>query len=265
MAKEELVKAAGTAVGAAISFEDDAGKGFENADSAAYAIPFISILQSGSPQCKKSDGKYIKGAEEGHLFNTVSEEVLDGQEGIVVVPCHYDRAFLEFGDRDAGDTGFYGAHGPTSDRVLNTPVASDGKRAGKQVTQEGHILTDTRQHYVLVVKPDGTFTPAVIGMSSTQVKASRTWMSKMDGIKMKRADGSMFTPPMFSHSYKLSTIAQSNDQGAWMGWKIELLGPVEDASIYQAAKAFRDAVRAGEVKVKHEGQDTDDSEEPIPF
>lgn len=256
MAKDVAV-AQSTAVGAVMDFSADAGMGFENADSNAYAIPFISILQSGSPQCKKSEGKYIKGAEEGMLYNTVSELVSSGDEGILVVPCHYDRVFLEFGDRDAGDTGFYGAHSPSSERVLSTQVATSGKHEGKLVTAEGHILTDTRQHYVLVVDVDGAYSPAVIGMSSTQIKASRNWMSKMDGIKMKRADGSMFTPPMFSHVYKLTTVPQSNDQGAWMGWKIELVSALSDANVYQAAKAFRDAVKAGEAKPKMESDASD--------
>jgi hypothetical protein len=247
-----------------ISFEDDAGKGFEQADKDAFAIPFISILQSGSPQCKKSEGAYIKGAEEGMLFNTVTQEVLSGEIGITVIPCHYERVFLEFGDKDLGDNGFYGAHLPTSERVLSTPVATEGNRAGKLVTNDQHLLSDTRQHYVLLVKPDGTFSPAVIGMSSTQVKASRTWMSKMDGIKFKRADGSVYTPPMFSHTYQLTTVPQKNDQGAWMGWKIEVKETVTDPQLYNAAKAFREAVVAGTVKAKPEhpeGQAEDD----IPF
>lgn len=250
MAKEEVAVAGNTAVGQALDFSADAGAGFENADSASYAIPYLSILQSGSPQCKRSDGKYIKGAEEGMLYNSVSEGITSGEEGVLVVPCHYDRVFLEFGDRESGDSGFYGAHAPTSDRVLNTPIAASGKNAGKQVTDEGHILSDTREHYVLVVNPDGTYAPAVIGLSSTQVKASRTWMSKMDGIKLKRADGTMYTPPMFSHTYRLTTIPQTNDQGSWFGWKIEIVGPVTDANLYNAAKAFRDAVKAGEAKPK---------------
>lgn len=254
-----LDTAKSTAVGAVIDYSQDAGAGFENADKNAYAIPFISILQSGSPQCKKSDGAYIKGAEEGMLYNTVTQEVFSGEEGITVVPCHYDRQFLEYGDRDSGDSGFYGAHNPTDPVVVNTPFATEGKHKGKQVTPEGHILNDTRQHYVLLVKPDGTYTPAVIGMSSTQVKASRNWMSKMDSIKFKRPDGVPFTPPMFSHSYKMTTVPQSNDQGAWMGWKIEVDKVVDDASLYAAAKAFRDAVRSGEAKPKQGG------DEDIPF
>ena len=51
---------------------EEAGSGFEEATSDSYAVPFLQVLQSGSPQCKKSDGKYIKGAEEGMIFNTVT-------------------------------------------------------------------------------------------------------------------------------------------------------------------------------------------------
>jgi hypothetical protein len=71
----------------------------------------------------------------------------------------------------------------------------------------------------------------------------------------------MFTPPMFSHIYKLTTIPQSNDQGSWYGWKVELVEELTDASLYQAAKKFRDAVKAGEAKAKMET----DEEDEIPF
>lgn len=261
MSKSDIATQGNTAVGAVIDYAADAGAGFEQADKEAFAIPFITILQSGSPQCKKSDGKYIKGAEEGMLYNTVTEEIISGETGILVVPCHYDRMFLEFGDRDAGDSGFYGSHEPSSQFVLSTPIATEGKHKGKQVTSEGHILSDTREHYVLVVNPEAGFTPAVIGMSSTQVKASRSWMSKMDGVKMRTADGRVFTPPMFSHIYRLTTVPQSNDQGSWYGWKVELVEQLQDAELYQAAKKFRDAVKAGEAKAKV----VTDEEEEIPF
>jgi hypothetical protein len=248
----DLDKAQTTAVGKVLDYASDAGAGFENADKDSYAIPFLYILQSNSPQCKKSDGKYIAGAEEGMIFNTVTEQVIDGLDGITVIPVHYERAFLEYGDRDKKDGGFYGVWAPDSERVLNTPVVESGDYAGKQVTAEGHILTDTRQHYVLIVNSDGTFSQAVIGMSSTQIKVSRTWMSKMEGIKLKRPDGTSFTPPMFSHQYKLTTIAHSNEQGSWMGWKVEALGKVEDANLYNAAKKFRQAIVAGTAKAKQD-------------
>ena len=54
-----------------IPFDDDMlsqGTGLEEATADDYAIPFLRILQSMSPQLKKSDGKFIAGAEEGSFF-----------------------------------------------------------------------------------------------------------------------------------------------------------------------------------------------------
>lgn len=223
-------------------FEADAGGGFENADAESYAIPFLAILQSGSPQCKKSDGAYIKGAEEGMLFNTVTQQLFDGDEGVFVIPCYYKRAFTKWEDSDKG--GFRG------EVTASDPVVSAGRvnSEGHLIDNEGNLLVDTRTHYVLVRTPDGDYQPAVISMSSTQIKKSRQWMSKMNNIKMKRGDGSLFTPPMFSHMYKVSTVPESNDKGSWFGWKVELVEPLSEAAVYAAAKEFRAAVSSGEVK-----------------
>jgi hypothetical protein len=251
-AKNEVAEVKNTLPAIASMFEEDANGGFEQADSTAYAIPFLSILQSGSPQVKKSDGAYIKGAEEGFLFNSVTQDIVDGNAGLTVIPCYYTRRFVRWGARDAGG-GYKGEYLPT-DPILGTGKDVDGRilladDSGNFNPKTSDILVDTRNHYVLIVTDMG-YTPALISISSTQIKKSRQWMSKMDGIKMRRGDGSLFTPPMFSHSYRLTTVPESNDKGSWYGWKIETVGPVEDTALYQAAKAFRDSVGAGEVKVQ---------------
>lgn len=226
-------------------YEEDSGAGFENADRDSYSIPFISILQSGSPQVKKSDGAYIKGAEEGFLFNSVSQEIISGEQGIRVIPAYFTRRFVEWVPRDSGGGGLVGEHLP-SDPVVTT-ATRDAKN--QLVLPSGNLLVDTRTHYVLVLSPDGNgYTPALISMSSTQVKKSRQWMTRMESIKFKNAQGMMFTPPMFSHIYHLTTVPESNDQGSWYGWKVEMDGPLEDPALYGAARAFRDAVKAGEAK-----------------
>ena len=79
----------------------------------------------------------------------------------------------------------------------------------------------------------------------------------MMALKMKRPDGSMFTPACYSHAYHLTTVPESNDQGAWNGWKISNSGPLRDPDVYAAAKQFFDAVQAGETKVKHEEEPAD--------
>ena len=62
----------------------NAGKGLQNVSNDDITIPRLAIIQSGSPQRKKKDEKYIEGAEDGMIFNTVTNEV---NEKIEVIPC----------------------------------------------------------------------------------------------------------------------------------------------------------------------------------
>jgi len=85
------------------------------------------------------------------------------------------------------------------------------------------------------------------------LKKSRKWNSMMQSVKMQGKNG-LFTPPMFSQVYRLTTAAESNDKGKWFGWEIERVGSVEDPNVYAAAKAFAEQINAGKVQVKHEGE-----------
>ncbi|OGC93931.1 MAG: hypothetical protein A2W25_14690 [candidate division Zixibacteria bacterium RBG_16_53_22] len=243
MKQNQVVEKQNTALALSGQFEEDVGGGFETADSSAYAIPFLAILQSGSPQVKKSDGAYIKGAEEGMLYNTVTQQVHDGAIGVVVVPFAFKRSFIKWAPRDSGG-GFKGELQPSDPQVQ----AGVMDTAGRLIDGDGNLLSDTRTHYVMVLDDNGGYHPAVISLASTQIKKSRQWMSKMNGIKMQRSDGTYYTPAMFSHRYKITAVPESNDKGSWFGVKVETLGAVESGELYQAAKAFRDAVRRGEAK-----------------
>lgn len=221
---------------------EEAGSGFEEATSDSYAIPFLQVLQSGSPQCKKSDGRYIEGAEEGMIFNTVTQELFDGEKGLRIVPCHYAQRMVEWKPRDSGG-GFVGEHLPTNP-IVSTTYKDDKNR---DVLPNGNNLVDTRNHYVLVLGEDGSITPALLAMSSTSIKTSRQWMSKMQGIKIKGPNG-FVTAPMHSREYLLTTSARSNDKGSWFVPDVKLDSILTDKSIYQAAQEFRDAIRAGKVR-----------------
>lgn len=227
-------------------FTADAGAGFEEADASAYAIPFLMILQSGSPQCKKSDGAYIKGAEEGMFFNSVTQEVFSGEDGIVVIPCHYSNRFIEWKPRESGG-GFVAEHLP------GEAPATEKDDKNRDILPNGNILVDTRNHYVLLLDKEGNVSPALITMSSTQLKKSRQWMSKMQGIKIKGPNG-IQTAPMASRMYRLTTTPENNDKGSWFGFRIELEGIVQDPAVYKAAMEFRDAVKSGAAKPKFEQQ-----------
>jgi len=97
-------------------------------------------------------------------------------------------------------------------------------------------------------------------MKSTQLKVSRKWNSMMMGIKMQGKNG-LFTPPTYSHIYKLSTVQMSNDKGTWFGWDVAKAKPVEDKSIYDMAKNFATSVGKGEIQAKH-GSEEAESKQP---
>ena len=258
MAKNEVAAQTNKALVAATMYEDDANQGFEEANRDSYAIPFLAVLQSGSPQCKKSDGAYIKGAEEGMLFNTVSEQTVDGTVGVQIIPVHYKQSFIEWKPRESGG-GFVAEHGVADGQSLMKQTTKD--KDGHDCLPNGNFLVDTRSHYVLVLKGDGAYEPAVMSMSSTQMKKSRRWMTVMQNLKMTRGDGSSFTPPMFSHQYHVTTVPESNDKGSWFGWKIAIGDKVEDAGLYSSAKSFRDAILSGEAKEQTPVPGTAEAEE----
>ena len=229
---------------AVANFEADSGKGLGNLSQEDLALPFLKILGQLSPEVNKRDGKYVNGAEPGMIFNSVTGELFDGAKGINVIPCHYKLEYIEWRDRGEGSGAPVAIHSSSSD--IMTKATRDA--SFKDRLPNGNYLEKTASHFV-VVGGDAPST-ALIAMKSTQLKISRKWNSMMAGIRLKGKNG-LFTPASFSHIYRLTTTQQSNDKGTWFGWEVSKVGPVEDAALYQQAKAFAENVSKGDVKVKH--------------
>jgi hypothetical protein len=223
-------------------FEADANQGTQNISQEDLALPFLKILGQLSPEVNKRDGKYVEGAEPGKIINTVTNALYDT---INVIPVFYKRQYIEWQDRGTTGSGAPVAiHDADSDVVNQTTRGKDYKDR----LPNGNYLDNTASHFVLTVVDNPS--TALISMKSTQLKVSRKWNSMMMGIKMQGKNG-LFTPPTYSHIYKLSTTQMSNDKGTWFGWDVSKVGPVEDADLYGTAKAFAESVGKGEVQAKH--------------
>ena len=226
------------------SFEIDSGKGLGNLSQDDLALPFLKILGQLSPEVNKRDGKYVKGAEPGMIFNSVTGDLYDGAKGIQVVPCHYKLEYIEWRDRGEGSGAPVAIHSSASD--IMTKTTRDA--SFKDRLPNGNYIERTASHFVIV--NGQTPSTALIAMKSTQLKISRKWNSMMAGIRLKGKNG-LFTPASFSHIYQLKTTQQSNDKGTWFGWEVSKIGPVQDTTLYQQAKTFAENVSKGDVKVKH--------------
>jgi hypothetical protein len=226
---------------ATFDMEADAAQGAQNISQEDLALPFLKILGQLSPEVNKRDGKYVEGAEPGKIINTVTNELYDT---INVIPVFYKRQYIEWQDRGQSTGAPVAIHDADSDIVSQTTRGKDYKDR----LPNGNYLDNTASHFVLTVGDNPS--TALISMKSTQLKVSRKWNSMMMGIKMQGKNG-LFTPPTYSHIYKLSTTQMSNDKGTWFGWDVSKVGPVENADLYGTAKAFAESVSKGEVQAKH--------------
>ena len=83
-------------------FEADANAGAQNISQEDLALPFLKVLGQLSPEINKQNGKYVEGAEPGMILNSVTKQLFDGSKGIKVIPCAYDRKYLQWKPRELG-------------------------------------------------------------------------------------------------------------------------------------------------------------------
>lgn len=238
-------------------FEEDAGIGLGQLGQEDVALPFLKVLSRQDPILDDLDD-----AKAGDIYNTVTGQVWKGKEGISVVPCVYQRRYIEWAPRGTGTGAPINIFTPDDQRPKTERSSEDNREY--VVDGQGSYLEETHQHFVVIIGDDGSMETALIAMKSTQLKKSRKWNSMVQSRTMQGKNG-MFTPPRFSHVYALKTVSEENSKGSWHGWEISLNGPVEDANIYQSAKAFATSILAGEVNVKHQDESADVNSDDIPF
>ena len=245
----EVTKKTAAGLPAENMFEDDASQGLGNISQQDLALPFLKILGQLSPEVNKRDGKHVEGAEPGMIFNSVTGDLYDGVKGIDVIPAFYKLEYVEWKDRGEGPGAPVMVHDSSSDILSQTKPDANYKDR----LPNGNYVEKTASHFV-IIQGDSPQT-ALISMKATQLKISRKWNSMMMGIKLQGKNG-MFTPPTYSHIYKLKTVQMSNDKGTWFGWDVSQVGPVSDKSIYDTAKTFAERVSVGEVEAKPENQES---------
>lgn len=228
---------------------EDSGQGMEAMTASDFTIPYFGILQSLSPQVKKNDPAYIKGAEEGMFYNTATGKVYSGEEGVLLIPVFYMKRYVEWGLREKGG----GLAKDWQDDPSNMDRCTKDDR-GRMVTPEGTQMVQTGTYYVLVVDPKtGEYERAIIAMSSTMLKQARKWNNLMSAVRaVNPKTGDRFIPASWYMSYKATSVPDSNEKGSWMTWKIEYAENTVSLSngreIYLDARDFHSSIKSGTVK-----------------
>jgi hypothetical protein len=238
-------------------FEADAGEGVSNMGQDDLALPFLKILSGLDPLLDELDE-----AKRGDLYNTVSGQVYKGKDGIRVIPCAYQRRYIQWAPRGSGS----GAPTAIYETQQECPKVQRSKDDNKDyvVGGDGEYIEETHQHFVLILNEDGSVETALIAMKSTALKKSRKWNSMMSSITMQGKNGP-FTPPRYSQVYLMKTVQEENSKGSWHNWEMTREGPITDGAVYKRAKDFYESINSGDVVVKHQDDSAPTQSNDVPF
>jgi len=175
-------------------------EGFEQINTQTMAIPFLRILQQGSPQVKKQDPAYVEGAEEGLFFNTVTKNVYG--DTIKVIVLKFERIFIEWRPNRGG---FAGYHSPENAERLAVK-----KEFGNWKLENGNHLSEAYVYMCLIAGHE-TEGIAILSLSSSMIKAAREWNNLL--VRQTMNDGRRAAP--YWLVWEVKTEYRSNDKGSW--------------------------------------------------
>lgn len=196
---------------------EDMPTGFENTRPEDFGIPFLSLMQKGSPEVDEDhpdhETRKIEGIEQGMIINTLSREIVyhkDESNPLLFLPVTHEKLYQEWKPRNQGG-GFVQSH---NSPVILTQCTRNEKN--KDILPNGNEIITT-SYFAGFLLGHGEPIRTIIALSSTQLKKARAWLNMMQSIKINGR-----IPPMYSHIYNITTVKEQNDEGTWWGWKIEI-------------------------------------------
>lgn len=207
-------------------------------------LPYIYLLQPMSPQANRADPRAISGAEPGMFYNHITLEVFEGAEqGLMVVPCYYERKFVEWMDRDKGGGWIADHH---IDSGINQHCTPDDKKRLRLNSNPDHLIVETAYQYVLLANvPTGQWEQVCIPLKSTGLKANRR-INKL--ISDSVIPGTTKPAPRFLFPYQIRSVGEQKDNNFFFNFDVERLPTTVNREVYQAAKRYHDAIASGAVK-----------------
>ena len=217
-----------------------AATGLEAVTAADLMIPRLTILQSLSPQLSKSQPEFVEGAEAGDFCDCGTGDVF--KETVEIVPVFFARVFLEWAPRASGK-GLVKNHGLDASILERCDRDDKGRHLLKGGA--GNYIAETAQYFCLNLSSGRR--RSFIPLASTQLRASRRWMTLLTAEKIAGSNGREFTPPIFYRSWVASVRETSNNEGSWFMWHFEPGDPIlsidPQRGLLEEAKGFYEAAK----------------------
>lgn len=253
-------------------YGNDAGKGYENQTKADLAIPFVNLLQSGSPLVKNG------GARAGDFLNTVTQQVWKRETGLLIAAGTTKQMFAKWMPRNSGG-GFRG-HLQVDDRAVQEAIKNASKFGKYIVTEKDGdgkdvelTLSETFYIYGAIADEDhNAESMAIIPFWSTKIKPYRGWVSRLRSFNQQHGN----KIPLYANLTRLTSIEVKNAKGDFF---IPVLSPADprglvqsllsaDSSVFQMAKTCAEMIMSGDAEVNYdksrEAEGEDDVEDGLP-
>lgn len=227
--------------------EQYAGLG-NSTNSQDNVLPFLAIIQKGSPQINDKKPEYISGAKVGMIFNTATGELYSGEDGVPVLAFNYQKKIVEWVPRSQGG-GFVAQYEMDADIVKTAkPRIIDGKQRGLMLPN-GNDFVETA--YTLCCIQDKPGLPVVVAGASSALTPMRKWMTYRNN---QLIPGTSKIAPAFAKVYLLKTVYMENESGDWYTWKHEDAGWADSDNFNHALELAKSAA-SGEFEVGRPPED----------
>jgi hypothetical protein len=219
-------------------------------------VPRLKIIQSASPERKKSDGAYQEDADEGDFINTLTKELIKGNTGFLFVPVKRQVIYLEWGSLEKGG-GLINNYGEDKTVFSKTPISDFGKR----ITENGNTIEETHTVFGFIINLEKQeMEPILLSFSKTQIKKMKQWNALIRYFMDKKTNRQL---PEFAGVYKITTVTEKNSKGEWYNYEIKQMGktlgiPNIGQKVYDAAKNFRDMIAHNKTNVSFDEEKQED-------
>jgi hypothetical protein len=260
-------------------YGDMAGNGLDLLTPGEDSFPFIRVLQALSPVV--AEGKN-PAAKAGMFYNSLSDELFDGDAGIIIVPCGFEHDFQIWRTLENGG-------GLVEKRKLDdadclkaisnflTARKINPKLKGPILLGE-HTIVETKTIVGVQLDPDLSVIQPIGGClfsaKSSMLPVVRNWQRTLNRKLPKGA-------PVYNRAYRFSSVREKNDAGqTWLNLRISNpVGMEMDATaniiahrpggrelMLECQKVYK-AIVSGALKVKADEDNTPhkEAEVEVPF